>query len=259
MKAMLLAAGLGTRLRPLTHRIPKPLIPVDGIPLIFYNLALLKKHGITDVVINLHYLGRKIKKLLGDGKKFGFQFRYSMEKKILGTGGGIKKAEKFLKDGPFLVLNGDIITDLPLDRLMESHRRRKPYATLVVAKSGRARSFGILYTNKSKNIVSILQRPMDDKKYDETFFTGVHVLDRRFFEHQKQGVKSCIIRDNYIPRLQGGEYLAAFFQKEYWNDVGTLKRLNETNARFRRRKVRLSYNKYLEKFRKILGQKTNCG
>lgn len=252
MKAMLLAAGLGTRLRPLTYRIPKPLIPVNGIPLIFYNLALLKKHGIRDVVINLYHLGRRIKKLLGTGEKFGFRFAYSTEKKILGTGGGVKKAEKFLKKGPFLVLNGDIITDLPLGRLITFHRRRKPYATLVVAKSRRAKSFGILYTDKGKNIVSILHRPLDGKKYDETFFTGVHVLDGRFFKNQKGGVKSCIIRDNYIPRLQNGERLAAFFQKGYWNDLGTLKRWEKTNRLFKRSKIRLSYNKYLEEFRKIL-------
>ncbi|MBI4411023.1 MAG: NDP-sugar synthase [Deltaproteobacteria bacterium] len=255
MKAMLLAAGFGTRLRPLTYRIPKPLIPVNGIPLIFYNLALLKKHGIRDVVINLHYLGQKIKNLLGTGKKFGFHFTYSTEKKILGTGGGIKKAEKFLKNGPFLVLNGDIITDLPLEHLMKLHRRQKPYATLVVIKSRLARHYGILYTNREREIVSILQQPKNGKKYDETFFTGVHLLDRRFFKNQKRGVKACIIRDNYIPRLQKGEQLAAFFQKGYWNDLGTKERWQKTNRLFKQSKIRLSYNNHLEEFRKILSRK----
>lgn len=255
MKAMLLAAGLGTRLRPLTHRIPKPLIPVDGIPLIFYNLALLKKHGITDVVINLHHLGRQIQNLLGTGKKFGFRFSYSTEKKILGTAGGIKKAEKFLKNGPFLVLNGDIITDLPLDRLIRFHRTKKPYATLAVIKSPLAKHYGVLYVNGKNRIVSFLKKPGRNRNLRETFFTGVHVLSRRFFRHQKTGVKSCIVHDNYIPLMKNGEAIDAFFQKGYWNDLGTKTRLSQTNRSFKKKGLRLSYYKYLKKFRKILDKK----
>ena len=256
MKAMLLAAGLGTRLRPLTHRIPKPLIPVDGLPLIFYNLALLKKHGIRDVVINLHHLGQKIKNILGTGKEFGFRFHYSTEKKILGTAGGIKKAQKFLKKGPFLVLNGDIITDLPLNDLIRFHQRRKPYATLVVIKSPLAKRYGILYVNDKNRIVSFLKKPHPTRNVRETFFTGVHVLSRQFFRHQKTGVKSCIVHDNYIPLVKNGEAIDAFFQKGYWNDLGNKTRLARTNRRFKKKGVGLSYVKYLKEFRKILDRKS---
>jgi NDP-sugar pyrophosphorylase family protein len=103
MKAMILAAGLGTRLRPLTDSLPKPLLPVAGTPLIVWNLLLLRKHGIHDVLVNLHYLGDLIEKELGDGSKWGMSLTYSHEWTLLGTGGGIKQAQSFFGEEPFLV------------------------------------------------------------------------------------------------------------------------------------------------------------
>ena len=107
MKAIILAAGFGTRLRPLTNNTPKPLLPVGDRPLIQYNLMLLKKYGITEVAINLHYHGEKIRETLGDGRKLGMQIVYSEEPEILGTGGGIKKVSRFLSDGTFLAIRTD--------------------------------------------------------------------------------------------------------------------------------------------------------
>lgn len=244
MKAMLLAAGLGTRLRPLTNHTPKPLIPVNGIPLIFYNLALLKKYGITKVVINLHYLGNQIRGLLGDGRKYGFNFEYSHEKKILGTGGGIKKAEKFLKNGPFLVLNGDIIADVNLEKLIAAHQKLKPLATLVV-RPLKNKKYGKVHV-KGEKIVSILEPAPRFVKTTPCFFTGIHVLESHFLKTQKRGEKSCVIRQGYIPTLKKGETIGAFMQTTgYWNDLGTPSRIRETNRQFRKNKIRLSYQKEL--------------
>ena len=117
MKAMILAAGLGTRLRPLTNAIPKPLLPIAGTPLIVWNLLLLKRHGFQDVIINLHYLGPMIEQALGNGSKYGMRIYYSHEPVILGTGGGIKQAEPNFSGEPVLVLNGDTLFELDLDAL----------------------------------------------------------------------------------------------------------------------------------------------
>src|SRR3989449_1523283 len=122
MKAMVLAAGLGTRLRPLTDTLPKPLLPVAGRPLLEWNLLLLKRHGITEVIINLHHLGEQIVRALGDGARLGLRLAYSHEPTLQGTGGGIKQAAPFLKDGPFLVLNGDTLSDCDLMALIAAHR-----------------------------------------------------------------------------------------------------------------------------------------
>src|SRR5579883_2046619 len=111
MRAIILAAGLGTRLRPLTNNLPKPLLPIAGAPLIVWNLLLLRRHGVTEVIVNLHHLGHLIEQELGDGSRFGMTLAYSHEPVILGTGGGIKQAEPFFKGEPFLVLNGDTLLE----------------------------------------------------------------------------------------------------------------------------------------------------
>ena len=249
MKAMLLAAGLGTRLRPLTDRTPKPLIPVNGVPLIFYNLALLKKHGITRVVINLHHLGSQISALLGDGRRFGFHFDYSFEKKILGTGGGIKKAEKFLSNGSFLVLNGDIISDLPLQKMISAHQKKKPMATLALRPIQREK-YGKIFI-RGNDIVSMLIDPPHGIKSTATFFTGIHLLNSLFFKTQKKGKKSCVVREGYIPLLQKGIPLKAFVHfKGYWNDLGTIERIWDTEKQLQSGKIRLSYQKELNFMKK---------
>lgn len=117
MKAMILAAGRGERLRPLTERLPKPLVPVAGRPLLLHQLEWLAAAGVRDVVINLHHLGEQIVEAVGDGGAFGLRVRYSRESMLLETGGGIVQALPLLGDQTFLILNGDIYTDLPLDRL----------------------------------------------------------------------------------------------------------------------------------------------
>ncbi|MCA9464799.1 MAG: nucleotidyltransferase family protein, partial [Nitrospira sp.] len=112
MKAMILAAGFGTRLRPLTNTIPKPLLPVGGMPLIVWNLLLLRVFGIRQVMVNLHYMGHLIREALGDGTQWDMEISYSLEPEILGTGGGLKAAARFFEGQPFLIINGDIIIDL---------------------------------------------------------------------------------------------------------------------------------------------------
>src|SRR3989475_6130544 len=132
MKAMILAAGLGTRLRPLSNSVPKPLLPVAGRPLIVWNLLLLRRYGITEVIINLHHLGDLIEKELGDGSRFGMRLAYSRESVILGTGGGIKQAGGFFGRAPFMVLDGGTLLELDLREVGGVHTKRGAPATLVV-------------------------------------------------------------------------------------------------------------------------------
>src|SRR5438552_8545786 len=141
MKAMVLAAGLGTRLRPLTDTLPKPLLPVAGRPLLEWNLLILKRHGITEVIINLHHLGEQIVRALRDGARLGLRLAYSHEPTLQGTGGGIKQATPFLKDGPFLVLNGDTLSDCDLTALIAAHRVSGALATLAVRDDPEAASW----------------------------------------------------------------------------------------------------------------------
>jgi NDP-sugar pyrophosphorylase family protein len=253
MKAMILAAGLGTRLRPLTLKTPKPLIPVGGIPLIFYNLALLKSQGFTDVVINLHYLGEQIQECLGDGSRFGFQFQYSYESEILGTGGGIFKAKSFLKGSEsFLVINADIITDFDLKSMIGTHSSLNAAATLAVIQSERAKEFGVLTVNQSGFISSILGNP-DRQDGLQTFFSGVHILKEDLLDIPIQNRKFCIIREVYVPMLAMGEKLGAYLHTGYWDDLGTPERLMQVQDEIAQRKF--SYAAELDEFKTILKEK----
>ena len=126
MKAMVLAAGQGTRLRPLTDTIPKALVPVAGRPMIEYSLLLLRHYGIGDIVINLHHHGEQIEKRLGDGSQLGLQISYSIEPELLDTGGGLLKAKPFFQNETFIVINTDVLIDLHLDELLEFHENKAP-------------------------------------------------------------------------------------------------------------------------------------
>ncbi|HEY6085824.1 MAG TPA: nucleotidyltransferase family protein, partial [Nitrospira sp.] len=144
MKAMILAAGLGTRLRPLTNTMPKPLLPVAGTPLIVWNLLLLKRHGFRDVIVNLHHLGPMIEQAVGNGAKYGLRIWYSQEPVILGTGGGIKQAEPNFSGEPVLILNGDTLVEIDLEALCAFHEQHRAMATLVLRCDPEAARWGLV-------------------------------------------------------------------------------------------------------------------
>jgi NDP-sugar pyrophosphorylase family protein len=252
MKAMLLAAGFGTRLRPLTNHLPKPLIPVNRVPLIFYNLALLKRHGIREVVINLHHFGHQIKEALGSGRRFGLKFQYSFEKEIRGTGGGIKKAARFFKRETFLVLNADIIVDIDIRRLTAFHQRKRVPATIVVKRKSRSDKFGTVFVKRDGEVASFFENPHSPNRVSSTFFTGIHVIHPPLLKRLIPRGKSCIIRDGYKPFLLRQGRLGAFEHSGFWSDLGTIERLKKTEAGLRSGRICLSYRRELEEFKKLL-------
>jgi NDP-sugar pyrophosphorylase family protein len=222
MKAMILAAGLGTRLRPLTHTTPKALLLVGGRPLITYSLNLLKKYGITEVLINLHHLGDLIEKELGDGKKFGMKIEYSWEPQVLGTGGGIKKGEPFFEGKPFLVLNSDILIDVDLRDLVRFHRRKKGIATMVLKSREENSSYTPITRDRNQRITGI------GLEARETFlYTGAQLLEPKLLGYLPEKGESCIIRQGYLPALAAGEKIYGYPYHGYWNDLGTLDRYRQ--------------------------------
>lgn len=244
MKALVLAAGFGKRLLPLTLTTPKPLITVHSIPLILYNLALLKANGIHDVVINLHHLGHHIQKFLGRGHAFDMNIIYSHEKKILGTGGGIKKAARYFDDD-ILILNGDVICDIPLKKLMAQHHHSQNAATLVLRQHRDSKKFGRLGFNDN-NLTSILNEPLPSKKTKFGHFTGVHILRKKMLKTLLTHQEYCIIRDVYMPALLQGEKFGAFVTQDFWSDCGTFESIKKTTTALKNT-INLSYQKQLDK------------
>jgi NDP-sugar pyrophosphorylase family protein len=224
MKAMILAAGFGTRLRPLTNVVPKPLLPVAGMPLIVWNLLLLKRHRFQDIIINLHHLGPMIEHALGDGTRFGLNLHYSHEAVILGTGGGIKQVEGFFSGEPFLVLNGDTLFELDLDAFIAFHRERDAAATLVVRPDPDAERWGLVEIGSNRRVVSITGRGVPaDGPLEPRMFAGIHILHPRLLRAVPQGKESSII-DAYVRGLHEGEQILGYDLTGYWSDVGTPER-----------------------------------
>ena len=227
MKAMILAAGLGTRLRPLTNTTPKPLLPTGGVPLIVWNLLLLRRYGFHEVVINLHYLGSMIEQALGDGSTFGLRIQYSREPVILGTGGGIKEAEPYFSGEPVLVLNGDTLFELDLKALMAFHRSKNAAATLVVREDADAAVWGLVEVGEEHRIVRITGKGLTDSVPTvPRMFAGIHILEPQLLQDVPKGVMSSVI-DPYVAAISRGDRVLGYDLKGYWSDIGTVERYEQ--------------------------------
>jgi NDP-sugar pyrophosphorylase family protein len=243
MKAMILAAGLGTRLRPLTNTMPKPLLPVGGTPLIVWNLLLLKRHGFGDVVINLHYLGPMIEQALGDGSQFGLRIIYSREPMILGTGGGIKQAEPYFSCEPVLVLNGDTLVELDLTALWEFHHTNHAAATLVLREDPDAAGWGLVEVGAGNRIVRITGKGLSATVPTvPRMFAGIHIVNPRLLREVPKGVASSII-DPYVAAITRGDAVLGYDLKGYWSDIGTAERYGQAEHDVRAGLIRLEDRK----------------
>jgi NDP-sugar pyrophosphorylase family protein len=233
MKAMVLAAGQGTRLHPLTERIPKALVPVAGRPMIEYSLLLLKRYGIHDIIINLHHLGDQIESYLGDGRQLGLQISYSKEPELLDTGGGLLKAKPFFQGGPFIAINTDVLIDLSLSELIEFHTKKGAAATLVLRPDPLADQYGSMEIDSGGRIHRFLQARIASTLSVPTtklMFTGVQVLEPRVFDYMESEDrvrKFSTTKDTYPRMLLHQEKLFGFRFDGFWQDVGTASRIKE--------------------------------
>ena len=235
MKAMILAAGLGTRLRPLTEKIPKPLLPLAGQPLIVWNLLLLRQHGIKEVMINLHYLGHLIEQELGDGSSLGLCIRYSSEPVLLGTGGGIKNIESFFEGESLLVLNGDTVIDLDLSEVLSQHVARGGVATMVLREDPEVERWGVVEATADHRVMTINGQgktsPHPESPLLRYMFAGVHVVDHELLRHCPSGQFSSII-DGYVAELEQNSLVHGYVAAGYWSDIGTLERYTQAQGDF---------------------------
>ena len=233
MKAMILAAGLGTRLRPLTDTLPKPLLPVGATPLIIWNLLLLRAGGIREVIINLHYLGHKIEEAIGDGSRWDMQVRYSPEPTLLGTGGGLKAAGWFFEKQPFLVINGDTLIELDVQALIKFHQIHGGVATLVLRDDPHAAQWGVVESDAQNRILRINGRGMSQADSHgplfDRMFAGVHILHPSVLQDSPPDTSFSII-DSYTNALARGSRMFGFIHAGYWSDIGTVERYVHAQA-----------------------------
>lgn len=235
MRAMILAAGFGSRLRPLTDRVPKPLIAVGGHPMIAYPLAILREAGVRDVLINLHHLGGQIREALSDGARHGLSIHYSEEDPILDTGGAIQAAESFLNGDTFVVLNSDTIMDLSLMDVVDAHRRNKALATMVLRPDPQAQSYGVIEIDRDSRIRRFLGRPaVVPGNLTPLMFGGVHVFEPEVFSYMRPGCFG-INAETYPAMLTDGARLFGHRFDGYWRVVDTHEGLAEGRRDLERR------------------------
>jgi len=230
MKAMILAAGEGTRLRPLTLTVPKVLLPVSGVPLIRHILLWLKDHGIREVAINLHYQGQKIRDALGDGSNLGMRIVYSPEDTILGTAGGVKRMEHYL-DGPFVVHYGDVLTDFDLTAMLRFHQAKKAAATLSILKVSRPRSAGVVEMDASARVLSFTEHPAERAASADLESGGTYILERTVLDTIPVEQPSDFGHD-VLPALLARDlpvYGYILKDDDYLVDIGTIEKYRQAN------------------------------
>jgi mannose-1-phosphate guanylyltransferase len=210
MKAMILCAGYGTRLGDLTKEMPKPMLPINGKPLLEYLIKHLRANRITEIAINLHFKPEIISNYFGDGSAFGVRLTYSFESELLGTAGGVKKSEPFFKEsGPFLVQYGDILTDQDFLSFYRFHQSKKALATLLVHQ--RAKSNSVIGLDSEGRITGFLERPDDEerKKIISSWVnSGVAILDPKIFSYIPKGKPCDLPRDVYINLITSNRLFA---------------------------------------------------
>lgn len=235
-----MAGGFGTRLRPLTNNIPKPMVPLVNKPILEHIINLLKLHSIKDYVVLLYYMPDSIKKYLGDGRKFGVKIRYIIPDQDYGTAGAVKLSEKFIKD-KFIVISGDVLTDFNLGSIADFHNRKKTIATLSLYSSKNPLQYGIVLANEQKRIVRFLEKPTSSEIFSDTINTGIYIFNKEIFSYIPPGENFDFSKDLFPLLLKNEIPIFGFKSQGYWRDVGNLEEYIDANMDILR--GRLSYIK----------------
>ena len=218
MKAMVLAAGLGLRMRPLTLLRAKPALPVLNRPLLHWTMERLARAGVRDVVVNLHHLPETVTAVLGTGRRWGMVIRYSDESVILGTGGGPRAVRGHFGSEPMLVVNGDVLFDFDVRTVLAAHRETGAAATLALRRNPVPYAYSPVVTDRSGRILSIAGRPRPASGR-VAMFASVHVLDPRLLDRLPAGASDSV-RDLYVPLLAESAHLQGVHTEGAWYDFG---------------------------------------
>lgn len=221
MKAVVMAGGEGTRLRPLTINRPKPMVSLVDRPVIQHIIELLKRHGITEIIITVQYLANAIQDYYGDGSQYGVSITYSLEEVPLGTAGSVKNAEHLL-DEPFLVISGDAVTDFNLTQIIDHHLTTRSMATLTLYRVANPLDYGVVIIDEAGNVRQFLEKPSWGEVFSDTVNTGIYVLDPKVLTYIERGKLTDWSKDVFPRMLHKGDRIQGFIAQGYWTDIGTI-------------------------------------
>ncbi len=228
MQALILAGGEGTRLRPLTIHTPKPIVPLANRPFLFYQIALLKRAGITDITLSLSYQPNKIEGVFGDGEELGLRIRYVVEATPMGTAGAYKYSQERLNQTT-IVFNGDILTDINIAELVARHREKKAAATIALAPVENPSAYGLVETDSDGRVRRFVEKPKSEEITCNTINAGIYVLEPGVFKYIPAGEKFSFEYQLFPALLAANEQFYAYTWPGYWIDIGAPHRYLQAN------------------------------
>lgn len=241
MRAVLMAGGSGTRLRPLTCDLPKPMVPVLNRPIAEHIINLLKRHGITEVIATLHYVPDMMRDYFLDGRDFGVTMHYAVEEdQPLGTAGCVKNVEEFLTD-TFIVISGDSITDFDLSAAIAFHKEKQAKATLILNRVPNPVEFGVVITDENQRIRRFLEKPSTSEIFSDTVNTGTYILEPEMLQYLPANTECDFSKDLFPTLLAKNEPMFGYIAEGYWCDVGHLDSYRKVQYDALSRKVKVEY------------------
>lgn len=240
IKAVIMSGGQGSRLRPLTCHIPKPMVPILNKPVMEYTVELLKNHNINDIAVTLHYLPSLITEYFGDGKRFDVNMDYYIEETPLGTGGSVKNAEDFL-DSTFVVVSGDAFTNIDLQKALDFHRLKNSKATLILKKEPIPLEYGVIITDENGRITRFLEKPSWGEVFSDTINTGIYILEPEVLDYYKKGENFDFSKDLFPRLLKDNIPIYGYVADEYWCDVGDLNSYISTHEDLLNKQIEMEF------------------
>ncbi len=228
-RAYLMAAGLGTRLYPLTGLTSKPMVPILNRPVMEHLLNLLRRHGVTEVAANLHYHPEKIRSYFGDGSEFGVELRYNLEERLLGTAGGASAFREFLAGSTFLVMSGDGLTDIDLTAFLAAHRASGGIATMAVTEVEDPSLYGVVVHDAYRRVVGFQEKPPREEALSTLCNCGIYAFEPEILDYIAAGTFVDWAKDVFPALLADDRPFFAWELKTYWNDVGNIEQYRLSN------------------------------
>jgi len=240
VRAIVLAAGAGTRLRPLTYETPKPMVPVVNRPVIHHVLDNLLRHGIKEVAVNLFAHAEQVRGYCGDGSRWSLGLRYSLEPKLMGTAGAVKKVAGFLKSGPFFVMSGDGLSDIDLTAMLEFHRKRRALATMAVKAVDVRFEYGVTLLGRGGRIQGFKEKPSWGEVFSNMVNTGIYLFEPEVLRLIPSGTVYDFGHELWPKLLKRRLPIFAYETKDYWTDVGNLSEYRQSQIDALDRRIRIN-------------------
>lgn len=237
VKALILAAGEGTRLKPLTQNTPKTMLPLHGKPLLEYIVDLLRCHGITELAINLYHQPRAVIDYFGNGERFGVQIHYSLENPILGTAGALSKLRDYF-DQAFVVVYGDLLTNLNISSLVDFHQAKQGLATMALYQAENPRDCGIVELNDEGRVLRFVEKPPSEIIFTNLANAGVYMLESEVIDFIPDNTFYDFGHDLFPALLRGGKALYGYPVSDYLIDIGTMENYRRAESDLERGKLK---------------------